>query len=241
MAPHAPRPDDPCFDRARFEMRSEGAKEEHLENNPLRSGVHSRGYLPHVKREGASYFVTFRLVDSLPREVLMRFERERAESIRKHLATKAGPEAREEIDRDFRRKVERYLDKGIGECHLRKPEIGSLVNDALGHFDGERYELREWVVMPNHVHVVVWPMPNHLLSDILKSWKNFTARKANELRGRTGSFWQRESFDHWIRNDAEKARISRYVRNNPVTAGLCSRPEDWPWSSARREAEAGRR
>jgi REP element-mobilizing transposase RayT len=177
--------------------------------------------------------VTFRLADSLPREVLMQFERERAEAIRQHLAANGGAEAREEIARDFLRKVERYLDRGIGECHLRKPEIGSLVSEALAHFDGERYELREWVVMPNHVHVVVWPMPNHLLSEILKSWKNFTAREANKVLSRTGnSFWQTESFDHWIRDDNERARISRYIRNNPVTAKLCLAPEDWPWSSA---------
>jgi REP element-mobilizing transposase RayT len=82
-------------------------------------------------------------------------------------------------------------------------------------------------------------MPNHLLSDILKSWKTFTSREANKLIGRTGNtFWQSESFDHWIRNEAENARISRYIRNNPVTARLCSAPEDWPWSSARQKVES---
>jgi hypothetical protein len=80
---------------------------------------------------------------------------------------------------------------------------------------------------------VVWPMPNHLLGDILKSWKQFTSRRAKRLLGLGKEpFWQPESYDHWIRNDEEKARISRYVANNPVTAGLCVRPEDWRWSSA---------
>ena len=85
----------------------------------------------------------------------------------------------------------------------------------------------------NHAHAVLWPMPNFLLGDILKSWKGYTAREANKLLSRTGeSFWQPEPFDHWIRNDDEKARICRYVVNNPVTARLCTTPAQWRWSSA---------
>jgi putative transposase len=95
------------------------------------------------------------------------------------------------------------------------------------------YLLREWVVMPNHVHAIVWPMPNHLLSDILKTWKQFTSRRAKKLLGMGEEpFWQPESYEHWIRNDDERARIALYIRNNPVTARLCARPEDWRWSSA---------
>lgn len=89
--------------------------------------------------------------------------------------------------------------------------------------------------MPNHVHVVLWPMPNDTLSKVLQSWKRFTAREANKLLGRVGrTFWQPESYDHWIRDDAEHARCCRYTVHNPVKAGLCAAPEDWPWSSARR-------
>jgi hypothetical protein len=190
------REENPRLQRVRFELRSDGLKPEQTRTNPLRSGDHSRGYLPHVKREGASYFVTFRLADSLPREVLMKFEGERAQALRVAAARSGGavPEAeRLEIERELRRKVERYLDQGAGECHLRRPEVADLVGGAMRYFDGERYVLREWVVMPNHVHVVVWPMPNPLLSDILKSWKRFTSREANKLLGRTGeTFWQRD-------------------------------------------------
>jgi len=240
MPSHAPRPNDPHFNRARFEMRSDGAKEEHLEHNPLRSGVHSRGYLPHVKREGASYFVTFRLADSLPRDVLMKFGRERAEAIQKHIIRRGTTEEREEINREFLRKMERFLDTGHGECHLRNPTVADLVATALRHFEGERYLLPAWVVMPNHVHVIVWPMPDETLSEILKSWKTYTGREANKLLERVGqAFWQRESFDHWIRDDDEKARISRYIRNNPVTARLCAAPEEWRWSSASRTPARG--
>jgi len=233
--------ENPRLDHVRFELRATGVKPEAA--NPLRAGIHSRGYLPHVKREGASYFVTFRLADSLPKEVLMKFQGERAERLRRllalrdafqrHLTRQAPTDSEEEIERDYHRKVERYLDKGAGECLLRRPDLADLVANAIRHFDGERYRLRVWVVMPNHAHAVLWPMPNHLLGDIVKSWKGFTAREANKLLGRTGTtFWQPESFDHWIRDDDEMAHICRYVEHNPVTARLCDAPEKWPWSSA---------
>ncbi len=221
---------NPGLERVKFALRATGVPAE--SPNPLRSGVHSRGYLPHVKREGASYFVTFRLTDSLPREVLMRLEREHAEALRR-LPAKATPQATEEVDRELRRKIERYLDQGVGECHLRRPAIADMMAEALRHFHNEQYLLDDWVVMPNHVHVILWPMPNFTLSEILKSRKRHTARQANLILGRTGAtFWQRESYDHWIRDDGEKARIRRYIRMNPVNAGLCGSPEDWKWSSA---------
>jgi putative transposase len=221
---------NPGLTRVKFQLRADGVPDE--TPNALRSGIHSRGYLPHVKREGASYFVTFRLTDSLPKEVLLRFEQEHAEALRR-LAPKAATEQVEEVHRELRRKIERYLDQGAGECHLRRPEIADLVADALRHFHDQQYLLDEWVVMPNHVHVMLWPMPSFTLSEILKSRKRHTARQANLILGRTGeTFWQRESYDHWIRNDEEKARIRRYIRMNPVNARLCKTPEDWKWSSA---------
>ena len=226
---------NPGLERTRHQLRATGAKDEI--QNPLRSGIHTRGYLPHVKREGASYFVTFRLADSLPKAVLLDFEREKAERLRRLQHSKSCGEtindSEEEIARDFARDIERYLDQGAGACHLRRPDIADVVANAMRHFHESRYVLHEWVVMPNHVHVIVWPMPNHLLSDILKSWKQFTSRRAKKiLHLGEEPFWQPESYDHWIRNDEERARIARYIRNNPVTAGLCARPEDWKWSSA---------
>jgi REP element-mobilizing transposase RayT len=218
------------LERVKFSLRATGVPIE--PPSPLRSGVHSRGFLPHVKREGAAYFVTFRLVDSLPKDVLLRFQREHAEMLRR-LPAKSKPEQTEEAHRDLRRKIERYLDRSTGACHLRRPEIADLITEALMHFHGKYYLLDDWVVMPNHVHLIVWPMPNFTLSEILKSRKRHTARQANLILGTTGeTFWQPESYDHWIRNDDEKARIRRYIRMNPVTAGLCKAPEDWKWSSA---------
>jgi REP element-mobilizing transposase RayT len=235
MQPHTAHEPNLGLKRTRHQLRASGARDEAA--SPLRTGIHTRGYLPHVKHEGASYFVTFRLADSLPKEVLLGFEHEKAERLRRlNDFAKRGEainDSEEEIARDFGRKMERYLDQGAGACHLRRADIADLVAGAMRHFHESRYLLHEWVVMPNHAHAIIWPMPNHLLSNILKSWKQFTSRRAKKILGMGEEpFWQPESYDHWIRNDDEKARISRYIRNNPVIAGLCTRPENWRWSSA---------
>lgn len=197
---------NPGLERMRHALRSAGVPFD--APNPLRSGIHTRGYLPHVKREGAFYFVTFRLADSLPKSVLFEFKRQHAERLRQ--LTKITPENRESVDREYQRQVERYLDRGTGKCQLRIPEVAGMVAEALHHFDEQQYLLDDWVIMPNHVHLILWPMPGHTLSDILRSRKRHTAREANRLLGRTGeAFWQDESYDHWIRSDEEKARIRR--------------------------------
>ena len=145
MQPNPRVESNPGLDRVRRQLRATGLKLEEV--NPRISGVHSRGYLPHVKREGASYFVTFRLADSLPAEILLKFEAERAQRLRRgQQIVKRGltpTDFAEEINRDFRRKVERYLDKGHGACHLRRFDVAELVTNAVRHFEGQRYVLRD--------------------------------------------------------------------------------------------------
>ena len=105
--------------------------------------------------------------------------------------------------------------------------------NAVRHFAGGRYDLHGWVVMPNHVHAVLWPRPGFRLSAILHSWKSFTSTQANKILQREGQpFWQCESYDHRIADDEERARLVAYVENNPLKANLCRRAEDWQWSSA---------
>ncbi len=134
-------------------------------------------------------------------------------------------------------KVEALLDAGRGHCWLAKREVAELVANAIRLFAGERYALFGWVVMPNHVHAILWPKPGYTLSEILHSWKSYTSKKANQLLKRPGvRFWQAESFDHVVRDDKERAHLRDYVENNPVKAGLCARPEDWEWSSASRQS-----
>lgn len=107
-----------------------------------------------------------------------------------------------------------------------------MVQDALLHFDGDRYRLLAWCLMPNHVHVVVEMIEGHSLSDVMRSLKSFTARRANALLQRAGAFWHPDYFDRYMRDDDHLARTVTYIENNPVKAGLAIAPTDWPWSSA---------
>lgn len=152
--------------------------------------VRSRGYLPHVEAEGAIYFVTFRLADSLPRDLLAQLRKER-EALKRAMRAgteQAGDRIRREKIRSLLRKAERWLDRGLGRCYLRDPRIARVVADALWHFAGVRYRLRVWCVMPNHVHVVFSPLRGHALEAVVHSWKSFSALAANRLLGRSGAF-----------------------------------------------------
>ena len=207
------------------------------EADRLKSGLHSRGVLPHLKREGASYFVTFRLAGTLPRDVLQRFKAEREAIIAQAEAAKRPLtwHEQEELFRWYSSRVDKYLDAGSGDCWLAGPAIANLVKSGLKFHAGQRFDLLAWVVMPNHVHVVLRPLQSWTLSGILKSWKGFTAREANRLLKRTGKvFWQTESYDHLIRNDEDLHRCCHYTTSNPVNAHLCKQAEDWQWSSVYR-------
>jgi tRNA threonylcarbamoyl adenosine modification protein (Sua5/YciO/YrdC/YwlC family) len=193
--------------------------------------IRTGAYLPHWTQTGATYAVTFRLADSLPINVLRKWKHERYEIVQRASQQKRKLTSAEEqtLAQLFSDKVERYLDAGHGSCALRQPEIAAVIRGALFHFDNTRYELFTWCVMPNHVHVIVRPMGEHMLSDILRSWKSFTARVANRLLKRTGEFWQRESYDHLIRNEDDFRHHIRYVLENPDKAGL----KAWPWAGLR--------
>ncbi len=203
----------------------------------LVSGFHARGTLPHLKREGGTYFVTFRLAGTLPGPVLVRLKAERENIVQQAFAAKRPLtwHEQEELFRWYSARVDKYLDAGPGDCWLRQPAIARLVADALVFHQGSRFELQAWCVMPNHVHAVLRPQPDWTLSRVLKGWKGFTGKKANALLQRTGKpFWQAESFDHLIRDETDWHRCCRYTVMNPVDAGFCRCPEDWEWSSAHR-------
>jgi putative DNA methylase len=118
-----------------------------------------------------------------------------------------------------------------GSCVLRRRDVAVIVQDALLYFQGQRYRLGAWCIMPNHVHMVVQPLPGYQLSDILHSWKSFTATKITRLLNSRGPLWERESFDYLIRRPAHIAYFTAYIENTPVLAGFCASPGDWPFSS----------
>jgi REP element-mobilizing transposase RayT len=193
----------------------------------MTQATRSRGYLPHLESRRPTYFVTFRLADSLPRELLEQLQKERRALEKATQASVDVPADRDRISqlRAILQKVERCLDCGLGHCHMRNPGVAKIVADAIKHFEGDRYHLFAWCVMPNHVHVVFSPLEAHTLETILHSWKSFSAEQANRLLGRTGRFWQREYFDHLVRNEASLRKIIQYVKDNPQRAGL----RNWPW------------
>ena len=114
---------------------------------------------------------------------------------------------------------------GTARSICARPEIADAVAGALRAFDGVRYRLFAWCVMPNHVHVVFQPSQGSGLAEILHSWKSFTAREAQRKFGIRGAFWQREYYDHLIRDEEQFFRAVKYVAENPVRAGL----EGWKW------------
>ncbi len=194
--------------------------------------VRQGAYLPHCTLNGATYAVCVRLADALPQTVAEAWQCERAA-----LLAEAGANPtiaqRDRLRELFSERVERYLDAGQGACWLQRPEIARVAADALRHFDGQRYELLAWCIMPNHVHVVVRPLGRHTLPQILKSWKGFSSTEANRLLNRQGEFWQPEYYDHLIRDAHDLAHAVHYVLQNPAKAGL----NNWPWIWAGEEAK----
>jgi len=132
----------------------------------------------------------------------------------------------------LQRRIERYLDHGYGEALLKDTSVATMVQNALLKFDGSRYRLFAWVVMPNHLHSLMTRFENYELKDILHSLKSYTAHEANKMLHRTGPVWIEDYFDRYMRNQEHFRRTVQYIENNPVTAGLCEKPSDWPFSSA---------
>jgi REP element-mobilizing transposase RayT len=185
--------------------------------------------LPHWEVQGAVYFIAFRLADSLPKNALHKIVLQRMDiSAAAMSRTLTATEGRKR-DRLDTQKVERTLDAGAGECFLRNPAVAGVVANTLKEFDGSRYKLFAWSVMPNHVHVLFQTIGRTSLADILHTWKSYSAKAANQILRRTGEFWQREYYDHLIRNRAEFDRAVRYIIENPSRAGLKNRQWVWSW------------
>jgi len=173
-----------------------------------------KGNLPHWRQDGVTYFVTFRLADSIPQAKLREWLTEREQWLKCHPLPHDSA-AQREFDQLFTQRFLKWLDAGYGECILASPDVRGLVADALRHFDGQRYRLADWVIMPNHVHMLVSLMGGRKLSSILHSLKSFTANSINRLLGRQGTVWQKESFDHIVRSAESFARIAHYIHDNP--------------------------
>ena len=198
-------------------------------------------HLPHWRQEGATYFVTFRQADSIPMEVIedwrekvarwycsrnidLKWRREDPE--RYALAYKEIPESER---RDFEMEQAKWLhvelDKGQGSCVLKEDWTQQIVADSLHHFDGQRMWLGDYVVMPNHVHLILQLFPGFVMEKVLGSIKQWAARKIGKGLGKIGRtrnrprFWQQESYDRIIRDEKEWKSFRKYIEGNPVKAG----------------------
>ncbi len=179
-----------------------------------------RGYLPHRDGPGLTQSITFRLDGALPRAVYERIKAEHAHlpDVGKRIAVAAA--------------IERYLDAGDVESHLAQPQIAQIVESALLFFNGERYVLHAWCIMPNHVHLMMTILGDWQLKSVLHSLKSFTAKKANRILGMRGGFWQPDYFDGMVRDEADFKRSVAYIHENPVKAGLVGDATEFRWSSA---------
>lgn len=198
-----------------------------------------RRRLPHWQPPGATIFITWRLYGSLSREVIGRLTAERTRLDREpKRVDETAPDRESRHNEAVFKAYDDYLDhSGHEPLWMRDERISALVTNALFHFNGERYDLIAFVVMANHVHVLLTPRQidgkDVLIRTITQGLKGYTAREANKLLSRTGQrFWQEESFDRWARNRTDALRFAAYIENNPVTAGLAKTPEEWQWSSA---------
>jgi putative transposase len=192
-----------------------------------------RRHLPHWRQEGATYFVTFRLADSIPRKVLKRVQEERQSWLSNRGLTddlpendwiaryRAIPESeRRAFERAEARKLFTELDACHGACHLRRSEVADIIAESLRFHDGQRLRCGDFVVMPNHVHWLVQPLLKYELEDILQSVKRFSATQINRLIVQSGSLWQKENYDHLVRDQVELLKIRKYIAENPAKAGI---------------------
>ena len=209
-------------------------------------GWHSRGYLPHFDVSGLYQAITYRLGDSLPGSAGV---------------PPALPSQSDDEKTERRQQIERDLDKGYGSCILRDKEIAQIVVNAWTYFDGKRYDLVAYVVMPNHVHVLIKTYEGFPLSKVVHSWKSFTAHEINKnlkgkfncgrdaraprhkylIGGRDAKVWQNEYFDRFIRDEHHFAKAVAYIHENPVKAGLCHHAGEWTWSSSKLTSAEGLR
>lgn len=183
-------------------------------------GWYRSGLLPHFDGGEIAQLVTYRLAGSLPRSVLARYKQQLDQDLISEI--------------EYYDLIDQYLDGGRGADFLKQPPVALIIEENLFRFHQDKYELYAWVIMSNHAHVLFRPLGGISLASIMHSLRSYTANKANGILARTGPFWARDYFDRYIRNEDHFFKAAEYIHNNPVKAKLCSRPQDWPFSSAHR-------
>lgn len=180
----------------------------------IHKGWYQRGYMPHFDAAGMYQMITYRTADSLPQELLQQAKHNLGQS--------------DGSDRKTCKKMELWLDKGMGACVLANNGVASIIKESWKYWDTQRYDLLNWVIMPNHVHLLLKQYDEYNIATIVHSWKSYTGQKINKLLGCRGAFWAIEYWDRYIRDERHFIRAMDYIDQNPVKAGLVNDPSEWP-------------
>jgi len=178
-----------------------------------------RNRLPHWQQMHVACFVTFRLGDSIPSDLLTQWRNDRDAWLLEH-PKPWSMEMELAYHRQFSSRIDRWMDEGYGSCLLADSLNAGKVEETLRHKDNADYLLHSWVIMPNHVHVLVSPKNGQTLSKIVAAWKRFSATKIHKAAGISGSLWQKDYFDRLIRDWDHFQNVARYIRKNPEKAKL---------------------
>lgn len=181
-------------------------------------------HLPHWRQDSATYFVTFRLADSLPQEKIDFLQRLRT-NWEQTQPTLRSKDSWEQQAREVTKHVERWLDQGDGACHFQSRHHSDDLRQRLDHFQDERYQISCWAIMPNHCHLVIRPLGGNSLEDLVGAIKGVSARHLNSELGLEGALWEEESYDRIIRDEEHLWNVIQYIGRNPAKAGLGR--EDW--------------
>jgi len=212
--------------------------------------------MPHFQPSGYTYFVTFRLANSLPNHIVLKLREDYKEHLKQlsHLEnSKEKTQKYYGFQDDYFAEFDRHLDTyHKSPCWLADEKIAGITKNAIHFYDKKNYDLICYCIMPNHVHLILTPIADqisdsavalnksrngppetdsrYIVTAILQNIKKFTAVKCNKILNRSGSFWQHESYDHVVRDEKELVRFFNYTLNNPVKANLVNTPEEWRWS-----------
>ena len=170
--------------------------------------------LPHWFQPGTMQYITFRLNDSLPQIRLEQLNELKSNFISRH------PQPWDEnTKKNFYSMISPFesklLDEGYGRCVLKNPVVRKCLSESLLSGDGERYDLLAYVIMPNHVHVLMTDIYGEDVNDIISSIQRFSATKINRLLGRRGKLWMRDDFDRMVRSLRHFQHCLWYIISNP--------------------------
>jgi len=210
-------------------------------------------HLPHYQPIGYAYFVTTRLSGTIPKHLYDKYKDEyvaKLKNISELKSLKEKTKLYHKLNKEHFLEMEKILDScSYGNVWLGNKKVAEIIKKTFHFYDDKRYNLICYTIMPNHIHLIFFPLIEsynnflqvhikkkktedtfYFVTKIIQDIKKYSAKESNKILKRSGKFWQSESYDHVIRNKTELLSTVEYVLNNPVKAGLCENREDWKWN-----------